>query len=237
MANTIKPNTFPMIGLPLQGDEELYTQTGGTNGKFTVQDIWNGVTQVITTVNSGDTIINNDIINIASGTTLVSGGTTNLGSGSTLVSGSTSSVTDNGDGTYTHNDNSVPNTSVVIKPADYETSEVATGQLWIDSKPIYRLVIQLPQWTTPSDEDGQVLLGAGQTFDSMVRLDFFGIEDGGALIRNLTIGYDTGAGWTGGAGAIYDGANSYIAWENLYDPTEIAANQPTVYIIFEYTKP
>ena len=38
---TIKPNEFPNSNLPLTGVEELYTQTNGLNGKFTVQDILN----------------------------------------------------------------------------------------------------------------------------------------------------------------------------------------------------
>lgn len=235
MANTKKPNTFPQNALPLQGTEEIYSQEGGVNTKYTVQDIWNGVTQTTTTVNSGTTIINNSIVNIASGTTLISGGTTNLGTGSTLVSGSTSSVVDNGDGTYTHNDNSIPNTSTVIKPVDYDNSELATGQLWIDSKPIYRRVIQLAQWTVGGEEDGQYLLGTGQTFDSCVRLDFYAKEDGGTQIRKMNIG--SGTTWTGGGYLSYDTSDSYIVWENIYDPTEIPILEPTVYIIIEYTKP
>lgn len=38
MANTIKPNTFPQLDV-LTGEEELYTQTGGINNKFTVNQI------------------------------------------------------------------------------------------------------------------------------------------------------------------------------------------------------
>lgn len=231
---TIKPTNFPLKP-NLIGDEELYSQTSGQNSKFTVQKIWDGVTQQNINVTSGDTIINNDTINISGGTTLVSGGTVNIPSGTTLQSGSTSVVTNNGDGTYTHSDGKVPATEVVIKPQNYSTSENKTGEQWIDGKDVYRLVVELPQWTLPSDESGSALLGTGQTFDTLIRMNFFAKEDGGNTIKNLNIG--DGKTWSGAAGLTFDGSDSYIEWDNMYTPSDISTNTPLVTVIIEYTKP
>lgn len=143
------------------------------NNKYLVRHIWDGVESTTTIVNSGDTIINNDTINISGGTTLVSGGTVNLGSGSTIISGSTSTVTDNGDGTYTHDNGVIPSTTVTIKPADYSYTESKTGEKWVNGKDIYRKVVVLPQWAASGDEDGSYLLGTGKTFEIVVRLDVF----------------------------------------------------------------
>lgn len=38
----IKPNEFNIAPLPLDGTEEVYSQKGGINEKYTVQDIWDG---------------------------------------------------------------------------------------------------------------------------------------------------------------------------------------------------
>ena len=46
MAN-VKPNEFPNADLPLTGDEEIYSQEGGTNEKYTVQDVWDGLKYVV----------------------------------------------------------------------------------------------------------------------------------------------------------------------------------------------
>lgn len=44
MANSIRPDNFPEIIAPLDGTEELYSQTGGVNSKFTTQDVLEYVT-------------------------------------------------------------------------------------------------------------------------------------------------------------------------------------------------
>lgn len=229
----VKPNEFP-LRQNLDGSEELYTQTNGINEKFTVGQIWDDAPPTTEVITLGDTIINNDIVNISSGTTLVSGGTTNI-TGGTIITGTTSSVVDNGNGTFTHNNNDTPNVAVVIKPQDYSTSELATGQLWINGKPIYRLVVALPQWTLGTESSGSVLISAGKLFEDLVRLDFFASEDGGDSYRNLNIG--DGNSWSGGGAIFYDTTDTYIIWDNFYTPSDITSKQPTVTIILEYTKP
>lgn len=88
MAN-IKPTDFPPKS-SVTGIEEIYTQTGGVNNKFTVEqvkdyiqsEIVTGVTNI--TINSGDTIINSGTV-IQSSTTVVMAGSTVINSGGTLV--------------------------------------------------------------------------------------------------------------------------------------------------------
>jgi hypothetical protein len=81
----IKPNDFPSLSGGLTGNEELYTQTGGVNNKFTVQDIWNGNNYVL---NSTGTPISNYYIEISGTPTQVWGAKvdfTNLNDGETIV--------------------------------------------------------------------------------------------------------------------------------------------------------
>jgi hypothetical protein len=56
MANGIKPTDFPAIAGGLTGTEELYTQTGGVNGKFTVQDIWDEMYVIVEDEDERDTL-------------------------------------------------------------------------------------------------------------------------------------------------------------------------------------
>lgn len=238
MANTVKPNTFPTKSLPLDGNEELYTQSGGVNNKFTVQNIWDGVQQVTTIIPTGDTIINNQTI-IFTGTTntvLVSGGTTIVPSGSTIISGSTSEVTDNGDGTYTHHDGVSVLNDVTIKPVDYFTSERQTGERWIDGKVVYRRVVQLSQWTVIGDLSGSYTLGTGQTFEHVTRLDFFYVVVDGAQRAVINLNTGDKSSWQGGANLIYDGVNSNLTWDNM-GTLDTILSKPTPYVILEYTKP
>lgn len=238
MSKTIKPSDFPQVSLPLNKELEIYTQTGGVNGKFKVKDIEAVLSITNTTIYSGDTIINNDTIYITGGTVLASGGTTVINN-STIISGSTSILTDNGDGTYTHSDGMIPANTTTIKPTNYSYTELKTGARWVDNKEIYRIVVELEQWTTAGDETGEILLGSGQTFESIVTLRMFAKITSGSDygVGNLIGGIDTT--FTGNVGVLYKAATneSFLYWENMYNTSNIVSERPVVYFILEYTKP
>lgn len=236
MANTIKPNTFPQNSLPLQGTEEMYSQTGGVNTKFSVDDVWDGVPQTTITVETGTTIVNNDTVNVSGGTIMVISGDVVITSGVTTTSGSTSTMTDNGNGYFTHESNGTPNAITTIKPADYSLSEIKTGELWIDGKDIYRNVFQLPQWTSVANSSGNFLLHAGDYFDNIVRLDMFGEATLVKTIALLNIG--DGTSWTGEAYIEYNGINSFITWTGIIDTSDAynGGNAFDITLILEYTK-
>lgn len=74
----IKPNEFPAIIGALDGTEEIYSQAGGINKKYTVQQVWDGVTSSGQTLSQtlsygnetdGEDIImsNNDVIKALNG--------------------------------------------------------------------------------------------------------------------------------------------------------------------------
>lgn len=237
MANSIKPTNFPYSGLPLTGDEELYSQTNGLNTKFKVEDVWDG--NLPTIIYSGDTIFNYDTINIYSGTTVINNnsGTTIYLTDVNLITGATADLTDNGDGTYTFDNNiDLP---IIIKPVDYSYTEIKTGEKWIDSKDIYRRVVQLPQWTLGNEGAiGNYILGLGKTFENIVRLDAFAnISGGGIVSGRINLGVGDGSSWTGALYLVYDGTKSYVFWENFFVPSDIILYKPIVYFILEYTKP
>lgn len=235
MANTIKPNDFSNSPLPLKGSEEVYTQTNGVNNKFTVENIWDGVAQTTNTINTGTTIVNNDTVNISGGTIMISGGTVIFLTGSTSSSGSTSVLTDNGDGTYTHENNGTPNVVTEISPANYSLSELATGEYWIDDKPIYRKVYQLPQWTSIAFQNGKYQLESGDYFDRIVKLKLFAESTSIKSITALNLG--DGTDWDGEAYIDYNGVNSFLTWKNIIsDIGAYVGNAFDVTLILEYTK-
>lgn len=234
---TKKPNTFTNSSLPLTGDEELYTQTGGVSEKLNVKDIWDIVPQITNVVLTGTTIINNDTVNVSGGTIMITGGTVIFLTGSTISSGSTSSVIDNIDGTFTHNDDGNPNTSTTIKPVDYSTSEHLTGKMWIDGKPIYRRVVLLPTWTSTLDASGKYILDLGvQSFESVLTLDLFGEYTISKI--NLALNIGDGTTWSGSALIEYNGVNTYLTWEEILNTSDVynGGNTVNVTLIYEYTK-
>ena len=72
MAGSIKPTNFPIRALPLTGVEELYTQLGGINEKFTVNDVANYVLSLSSGATDTDwvetpTTVYNDTKNVGVG--------------------------------------------------------------------------------------------------------------------------------------------------------------------------
>lgn len=235
MATRKKPNTFSLEPTPLDGTEELYTQTGGVNNKFTVQDIWDGVLDTVTINYTGDTIINNQTFNIQADQVQFLG---SLPTGLTIQEALVSSVTDNGDGTFTHDDDAIPNTLTTIKPIDFLTGETKTGEQWIDGKDVYRLVVNPPNWTQPSDGDGSQVISSGKLFENVVRLDLYAKYTNFSLTPVLNIGDNST--WMGATYLNYDSINDQTSlfWRNIASRPDfyIGGKEIIIYFILEYTK-
>lgn len=234
-----KPNTFQNEPKPLDGSEELYTQTSGVNSKFQVSDIWNS--QPFSVGSSGETITNSSVITINNQQTIVNSivtGSTVSVTGSTVMSGDTAFFTDNQDGTYTFENNVDPD--LLITPANYKTSLSITGEKWVvGNYAIIRQVIQLAQWTLGTENNGFIQLNLIPNAAAIVRLGAFCkyTKSGSDYVNNIQFG--DGEPWQGklymnfnNISGLYD-----LVWEDLLSTNFIIDNQPEVYFIIEFAKP
>lgn len=234
-----KPNTFQLEITPLDGSEELYTQTSGINNKFKVQDIWDSTP--FSQASSGDTIDNYSIIDINNQQTVVNSintGSTVLITGGTVLSGDTMIIYDLQDGTYTIVEPTMPD--VTISPANYKTGTVITGEKWVDGNFILRQVFVLPVWTIGTEGLlGFISLSSIPNMVAVTRLNAFCkyTYNGSDYVNNIQCG--DGTAWGAGLFLTYNTTTSLyeLYWKELLDDSFIINRQPEVYFILEYAKP
>lgn len=233
MANVVKPNEFNQTN-SLDGTEELYTIISSSGLKLLTQQVFDGFNTNTITV-SGNTVINNNVVNVTGDLVAISGSVINEIS-PTYMKKQVSSVTDNGDGTFTHDNDGIPEVITVIKPQDYSTTENEIGKYWIDGKMIHRKIFNLPTWTSIADSSGSFLLENGDYYSSIVRLKVFAKASNIDAIINLNLG-DTSS-WSGFFKIHFDGLDSYINWGGVLDTTDAYIGGETYdnTIILEYTK-
>lgn len=181
MARTKKPNTFKKKK-NLDGTEEVYSQAGGVNRKFTTTQLKEWLEDVL------------DIEMV-----IFTGGTV------------------------------------------YDTAEHLSGEQWIDSKPIYRQVIDVPQFTTGGDESGDITLGAGNYIDHLVSMDVAVEFTNGGVANKTTYPLNyLGVGAQGIDGQFrvaYDGTTSTkLFWSDVWDSGDVSTSLPKFTVIIRYTK-